>query len=244
MIALAPLLASLAVSGPAVSATGPEPEPSVRWGLAVGLAGRTAFGDGISPPGSSVNEYARADLDLAVEVFALRLGRWVELAPYFTVRLAGGVNEALFEDAVDATNQANGDEPDLRVTGSDDIEAGLGARFFPARWGGLEPYIGVFGAYARSSVAVAPVDGGGGGPFGSVSGASHAREGFALSGALGARYGWTVQALDSPRLFVAAEARLTHGFWSGLDSSFGEAVGPEGLDLSRVGGFVWLGYQL
>jgi hypothetical protein len=244
MLALASMSALLAASAPAISTDAPRAEPPIHWGVAVGLAGRAAFGEGITPPGGATDEYARADLDLAAEVFTLRLGRWVELAPYFTVRLAGGVNEPLFRDAVDAANRAADDEaPDFRVTGSNDIEVGLGARVFPVRWGGLEPYVGVFGAYARSSVSVAPVDTSGG-PFGSVPAASHAREGLALSGAIGARYGWSIHALGVAQLFAAAEARYTHGFWSGLDSSFRELVGPENLDLSRFGGFFWLGYQL
>lgn len=245
------LIASLTVFGadPAVASASPRADseasdPPLRWGVALGLAGRATFGDGIRPAGSGVDEYARSDLDLAVEVFALRLGRWVELAPYFAVRLAGGVEDGLFRDAVEAANEANApDEPDTRVTGTNDLELGLGARVFPVRWGGFEPYVGVFGGYARTSVSIAP-EGDGGGPFATIPVASHAREGLSLSGAIGARYGWRFDALTAPRLFVAAEARYTRELGLGLDSSFEERVAASDRTLDRLGGIVWLGYQL
>lgn len=241
----------VALAAPGADATvgadpaSPPPRSAIRWGLAIGGAGRANLGSGRRPDGGAVDEYVGGQLDLAVEAFAVRLGRWVEVAPYFMLRLAGGVNDELFRDAIDERNQTSPpDAPDLEVSGSDDFELGLGVRAFPVRWGGLEPYVGVFGAYGRSVVDLGPTGDAGGSPFPNIPVESHAREGFLLSGALGARYGWSIRGLTEPDLFVAAELRYTRGFWLGLEGPFADQVGPRSLDLDRLGGVAWIGYQL
>jgi len=220
-----------------------EARRTLRWGLALGFAARGAIGAGTRPDGQPTEEYAGGDLGLAVEAFTLRW-RWLEAAPYFAIRLAGGVNASRFEPALERINEAGDpDAPELELGGSEDLEVGLGFRAFPFRWGGFEPYVGVFGAYARSVVDIAPVEGGGS-PFDALPVERHAREALALSGVLGARFGWSFEALSAPRVFVAAELRATHNVWLGLEGPFEDVAGPEDLNLDHVCGTFWLGYQL
>jgi hypothetical protein len=221
------------VAAAPTSSAAAHPSSDVDWGIQVGLLGQAVVGNDVTGP-QGQDEFD-PNLSLLVEPFVFEWARAVELAPYFAFRFAGGFNEDVVDDALT--------EGEV-VASSFDYEFGAGVRVHPWALGPIRPTLGVFGAYALSVINVgtpeAPPTTPGGPPVAAPT--RTAREAFALGVGLGARTEGTWDFLGA-RWILGLEGRYTQYFWSGLETSVPEALGPRDLDVHRIGVLISTGLR-
>ncbi len=132
-------LCALGVPSPGAAQDAYHPQ-WMRWGFAVGVGGWFPIGSDVAQ--DMADDEFRNTLTLHLEVFTVDITRFVQIVPFANLDIAGGINEDLLREAL------NADTVDLGSVDSGLYQLGLGARFFPIQLGPFRPFVAAYAAYS------------------------------------------------------------------------------------------------
>ncbi len=217
-----------------------DTQPSLRWGVAVGVSGSLPVGD-LRASAATRDEFTPG-LWVDIEPLQFDIGAYFNLSPVARFIWRGGVDPEAIEAALDSSRRVDALGKPLDSPKVSALELGLKTRYFP--WGDssrFRPYavLGLSYSTLGAGYETAAVATGAPGPGGAArtSLRVHRHQGLGSKLGIGLRYDQPIRVFNTEmRVPIALELSYTHHTWFDLDRS--PSVETQANKLAGEGPFV------